>query len=214
MLWMGGCCCSTLAQQRQRQRMCSSRSVPFPSHPASPAASPQHQQIRPEEQRGIPHHLIDVLDPEAEFSAGDFFTLARAAAGDILRVRSLCAAGAISCSICCLGFMTDEVQVLQNAPAAEVGLDVGSFVFVTSVPIRVRSLGFAGFGFGFAALALALGLSLSLWPLTLSFWLRLALSLLLWRHSHFHYQFAALSLSLSLSLRRHSHFHVHFGLTT
>ncbi|KAI7839677.1 hypothetical protein COHA_006486 [Chlorella ohadii] len=41
--------------------------------------------IRPEEQRGIPHHLIDVLDPEAEFSAGDFFTLARAAAEDILR---------------------------------------------------------------------------------------------------------------------------------
>ncbi|PRW59253.1 tRNA dimethylallyltransferase 9 [Chlorella sorokiniana] len=41
--------------------------------------------IRPEEQRGIPHHLIDVLDPEAEFSAGDFFTLARSAAEDILR---------------------------------------------------------------------------------------------------------------------------------
>lgn len=34
----------------------------------------------------MPHHLIDVLDPAADFSAGDFYVLARAAAEDILRV--------------------------------------------------------------------------------------------------------------------------------
>lgn len=36
--------------------------------------------------QGIRHHLIDVLDPAQDFSAGDFYTLARAAADDILRV--------------------------------------------------------------------------------------------------------------------------------
>lgn len=41
----------------------------------------------PEAQRqGIRHHLIDVLPPAAEFSAGDFFELGRRAAEDILRV--------------------------------------------------------------------------------------------------------------------------------
>lgn len=33
--------------------------------------------IRPEEMRGIPHHLIDILDPDASFSAADFQRLAR-----------------------------------------------------------------------------------------------------------------------------------------
>lgn len=33
--------------------------------------------IRPEEMRGIPHHLIDILDPNASFSAADFQRLAR-----------------------------------------------------------------------------------------------------------------------------------------
>lgn len=44
-------------------------------------------QIRPEERQGIPHHLLDVLDPSEDFSAGDFFVAARRAAEDILQVR-------------------------------------------------------------------------------------------------------------------------------
>eukprot|EP00899_Mesostigma_viride_P005982 jgi/Mesvir1/15385/Mv06576-RA.2 len=36
------------------------------------------------EREGIPHHLIDVLPPTADFSAGDFFNLARAATADVL----------------------------------------------------------------------------------------------------------------------------------
>lgn len=37
-----------------------------------------------EERRGIPHHLLDIIDPASEFSAGDFFHLARAATADVL----------------------------------------------------------------------------------------------------------------------------------
>jgi tRNA A37 N6-isopentenylltransferase MiaA len=45
-------------------------------------------QVRPHEQRGIPHHLIDILSPLEEFSAGDFYTFARAATQDILNVST------------------------------------------------------------------------------------------------------------------------------
>ncbi|KAL4419077.1 hypothetical protein ABPG77_002218 [Micractinium sp. CCAP 211/92] len=41
--------------------------------------------IRPEERQGISHHLLDVLDPSEDFSAGDFFVAARRAAEDILQ---------------------------------------------------------------------------------------------------------------------------------
>ncbi|EIE19274.1 isopentenyl transferase, partial [Coccomyxa subellipsoidea C-169] len=37
------------------------------------------------ERRGIPHHLLDILSPKEEFSAGDFYTLARTATADILQ---------------------------------------------------------------------------------------------------------------------------------
>ena len=43
-------------------------------------------QILPAERGGIPHHLIDILSPHEEFSAGDFFERARAATADILHV--------------------------------------------------------------------------------------------------------------------------------
>ena len=43
-------------------------------------------QILPAERGGIPHHLIDILSPHEEFSAGDFFERARAATADILQV--------------------------------------------------------------------------------------------------------------------------------
>ena len=37
-----------------------------------------------EEQRGVPHHLLDCIDPEASFSAADYATRAEAAVEDIL----------------------------------------------------------------------------------------------------------------------------------
>ena len=37
----------------------------------------------PEEQRQVPHHLIDILDPRERYSAGEFNRLARMAVGDI-----------------------------------------------------------------------------------------------------------------------------------
>jgi tRNA dimethylallyltransferase len=50
-------------------------------------------QIMPEERRGIPHHLIDILLPHEEFSAGDFYMRARAATADILQVGCLTGLG-------------------------------------------------------------------------------------------------------------------------
>ena len=38
---------------------------------------------------GIPHHLIDILDPHEEFSAGDFHDRAHAAVTDILSRNKL-----------------------------------------------------------------------------------------------------------------------------
>ena len=43
-------------------------------------------QILPEEQRGIQHHLLDILDPHEDFSAGQFYELSRAAIAAILQV--------------------------------------------------------------------------------------------------------------------------------
>lgn len=40
--------------------------------------------IRKEEMEGIPHHVIDILDPTEEFSAGHFYALAMDAIEDIL----------------------------------------------------------------------------------------------------------------------------------
>ncbi|WIA19790.1 hypothetical protein OEZ85_005701 [Tetradesmus obliquus] len=37
------------------------------------------------QREGIPHHLIDILQPDAEFSAGDFHHLGRKAAADIIQ---------------------------------------------------------------------------------------------------------------------------------
>lgn len=37
------------------------------------------------EQKAVPHHLVDVADPINEFSAGDFYRLARNAVADILK---------------------------------------------------------------------------------------------------------------------------------
>lgn len=40
--------------------------------------------ITTSEMQGVVHHLLDILDPEEDFSAGDFYTKARQAAADIL----------------------------------------------------------------------------------------------------------------------------------
>lgn len=40
--------------------------------------------IPPKQRRGVPHHLLDILEADEDFSAGDFYTLARKAAADIL----------------------------------------------------------------------------------------------------------------------------------
>ena len=45
-------------------------------------------QIPLEERRGIPHHLLDILDPKEDFSAGEFFQRSRTAINDILKVYS------------------------------------------------------------------------------------------------------------------------------
>lgn len=41
--------------------------------------------VRPEERRGIPHHLFDLLDPSEEASVADYQVVARAAIEDITR---------------------------------------------------------------------------------------------------------------------------------
>lgn len=43
-------------------------------------------QITVAERRGVPHHLLDILPADAEFSAGHFYDLARAAIQDIVQV--------------------------------------------------------------------------------------------------------------------------------
>jgi len=39
----------------------------------------------PEERRAVPHHLVDVVDPDQDFSAADYARLARAAIDDVTR---------------------------------------------------------------------------------------------------------------------------------
>jgi tRNA A37 N6-isopentenylltransferase MiaA len=40
--------------------------------------------ITMEDRQGVPHHLIDILEPAEEFSAGDFYSAARASAAEII----------------------------------------------------------------------------------------------------------------------------------
>lgn len=54
-------------------------------------------QISVSERRGVPHHLLDILPADAEFSAGHFYDLARAAIQDIVQV-SLCSQLTLSIS--------------------------------------------------------------------------------------------------------------------
>jgi len=47
-----------------------------------------HLQLPLEHREGIPHHLIDIMNPSEEFSAGDFHRLGRQAADDIISVSA------------------------------------------------------------------------------------------------------------------------------
>lgn len=60
-------------------------------------------QLPVEQREGIPHHLIDILDPSQEFSAGDFQSLGRKAAEDIIAVSDCaddctCASAFVRCN--------------------------------------------------------------------------------------------------------------------
>ena len=52
-------------------------------------------QVLPEERRDVPHHLLDILDPSQDFSAGYFFEGGRAATQAILQVSSVTACRSI-----------------------------------------------------------------------------------------------------------------------
>lgn len=43
-------------------------------------------QLPPSQRRGVPHHLLDVRDVGADYSAGDFADEGRAALGDVVAV--------------------------------------------------------------------------------------------------------------------------------
>ncbi|HZT33533.1 MAG TPA: tRNA (adenosine(37)-N6)-dimethylallyltransferase MiaA [Bryobacteraceae bacterium] len=45
--------------------------------------------LRPEERRGIPHHLIDILDPDQVFSAGDYTRAARQTLAELAKAGRL-----------------------------------------------------------------------------------------------------------------------------
>lgn len=63
----------------------------LPSQQGIPAqlvtASRVALQIAVAERQGVSHHLLDIIEPTEEFSAGHFHRLARAAANDILQVH-------------------------------------------------------------------------------------------------------------------------------
>lgn len=59
------------------------------SMPTACRPSPLCLQLPFEQREGIPHHLIDILDPAEEFSVGDFHSLGRKAAEDIIAVSVL-----------------------------------------------------------------------------------------------------------------------------
>ncbi len=67
-------------------------------------------QLPEEEREGIPHHLIDVITPDEDFSAGSFYHLARQATADILQVGlEAAAAGRAGQCAPCPASMFDSV---------------------------------------------------------------------------------------------------------
>jgi hypothetical protein len=80
---LDGCApaCSPHPPQRRLSHLL--QLLPLPTAPRPRAQLPESQR------EGVPHHLLDILPPSADFSAGDFHALCRQAAADILAVRQL-----------------------------------------------------------------------------------------------------------------------------
>jgi tRNA dimethylallyltransferase len=72
---------SYIADVNMQIRMYGSHCAPNCSHPPPPIG-----QLPESQRQGIPHHLIDVLPPTAEFSAGEFYEVGRRATAEIIRV--------------------------------------------------------------------------------------------------------------------------------
>eukprot|EP00873_Tetraselmis_striata_P029386 jgi/Tetstr1/449650/TSEL_036718.t1 len=68
----------------------------LPTDAALPAGLPSTPCLLPlpvEQREGVPHHLIDILPPDAEFSAGDFYDRGKQAVEDILKAWRTLLAG-------------------------------------------------------------------------------------------------------------------------
>lgn len=89
-------------------------------------------QISVAERQGIPHHLLDVLSPREEFSAGDFYVLARRAAADILQV---CVGPSVGAQCVPLGGLASA----QHSRAA--GGDIGRCTHCTDDSFSVTQRG-------------------------------------------------------------------------
>ena len=89
-------------------------------------------QILLAERRGIPHHLLDILSPKEEFSAGDFYTLARTATADILQVRSPCLIALLYASFCLLFTSSNTTPHIFHPPQSNHDnyIIIGDFSFV------------------------------------------------------------------------------------
>lgn len=89
-------------------------------------------QILLAERRGIPHHLLDILSPKEEFSAGDFYTLARTATADILQVRSPCLIALLCASFCLLFTSSNTTPHRFHPPQSNHDnyIIIGDFSFV------------------------------------------------------------------------------------
>jgi hypothetical protein len=89
-------------------------------------------QLPVEQRDGIPHHLIDILPPDAEFSAGDFHHLGRRAAEDIIQVRDMsharcggqCVCLAAAAAAAAASLLSTLECLVAAAAAAAAGLPV------------------------------------------------------------------------------------------
>jgi len=73
--------------------------------------------IMPAEMRGIPHHLIDILDPGASFSAADFQHLARREIGKCPSMPIICGGTGLYLKACLYDYRFEEET--EESPADE-----------------------------------------------------------------------------------------------
>ena len=117
---------------------CVHRAAPVLLLPAKPWLA--GMQILPEERRDIPHHVLDILEPSQEFSAGVFFEAGRAATQAILQVSSITAYRLELCAVPCEYFQR-LCAVLQrgNVPIVVGGTGLYLRWFVHGRPSTPRS---------------------------------------------------------------------------